>query len=125
MTAHNLESELTPNDGACAVTDRAYSYSDALRAKLNKNFMRRGAAIPNGELSCDQMDVLRSGNALTQRLMRTLARSSFIQNGSSLKTSRTSASFSASTIQSPPSGRSDGISRTDPAISTLSFRRSR
>ena len=48
-----------------------------------------------------------------------------VQNGSSLKMSRTSASSFASMIHRPPSGLSLGTSRIEPGTSTRSFTRSR
>ena len=37
MTAHNPSIEIIVDDKACAVIDRAYSYSEALRAKSTGN----------------------------------------------------------------------------------------
>src|SRR6185369_9473638 len=55
----------------------------------------------------------------------TVARKPFVQKGSSLKMSRTSASSFASMIQRPPSGLSVGISRSEPGTSTRSLLSSR
>src|SRR3954471_9371257 len=84
---------------------------------------RRGCAASAGRQL--QIGTLRSGNALCQRLIFTVARSPLVQNGSSLKMSRTSASSLASMIQRPPSGLSLGTSRIEPGTSTRSFWSSR
>src|SRR6185295_16892408 len=45
MTAHALSSTTNPIEGLCAVIDRAYNYSDALRAVISA-FCRPSPQLP-------------------------------------------------------------------------------